>query len=332
MTDRRLRIAVTAGDPAGIGPEIVAKALRERRLQRLGDVVVFAEGQTFDAACMAAGVPALPRVDSAAAAPGAGGPAVLAPVDVEAVPADFELGRPSAWTGRVAATCVERAARAALAREVDAVVTAPLAKVALQAAGVEFPGHTEMLASLAGVDSVAMMFVAKELRLTLATIHVALADVPRLLTADSLLEKMRLTRDALLHHAGIPSPRLAVLGLNPHAGESGMFGREEIAVVGPAIQRARERGWRVDGPFPADAFFARQRRDFDGVLAMYHDQGLIPVKLLGGGQAVNVTLGLPFVRTSPDHGTAFDIAGRNVASAESLVAAAALAAEWSGGA
>jgi len=174
-----------------------------------------------------------------------------------------------------------------------------------------------------------MRFGAGDLRLTLATIHVALAEVPALVTPARILERIRLTRETLIARAGISEPAVAVLGLNPHAGERGMFGREEIARIEPAIQRAREKGWAVDGPFPADSFFARRGEGFDAVIAMYHDQGLIPVKILGEGRAVNVTLGLPFLRTSPDHGTAFDIAGQGVASADSLVAAAELAVRWS---
>jgi 4-hydroxythreonine-4-phosphate dehydrogenase len=327
----RARLAVTAGDPAGIGPEIVAKSIRDGRLPGCGPITVFAEAGTFDEACTAVGLDPLPRADASSAGPAdaAAAPAVLAPV--AAGPAgDFQPGRPSAWTGRVASASVEGAVQAVLTGRADAVVTAPLAKAALHAAGLQWPGHTEMLADLAGVSSVAMMFVAGDLRLTLATIHVALADVPRLVTADGLLEKIRLTRETLVSRVGLPEPKIALLGLNPHAGEAGMFGQEEIRTLEPAVQRARERGWLVEGPFPADSFFLRHLRDFDAVIAMYHDQGLVPVKLLGEGRAVNVTLGLPFLRTSPDHGTAFDIAGRGLASADSLVAAARLAAEWSG--
>lgn len=244
------------------------------------------------------------------------------------VPSDFALGRPSAYTGRVAADCVEKAARLALAHRVDAIVTAPLAKSALVAAGVSYPGHTEFLAALAGGVPVAMMFVAGPLRLALATIHVPLADVPRLATPERVLETIRLVREGLARYAGQPDPRVAVLGLNPHAGEGGLFGREEIERIGPAIETARARGWKVEGPFPADSFFFRRAKDFDAVIALYHDQGLIPVKLLSEGKAVNVTLGLPFLRTSVDHGTAFDLAGKGVADPDSLVAAARLAAEW----
>jgi 4-hydroxythreonine-4-phosphate dehydrogenase len=318
-------LAVTAGDPAGIGPEIVAKALAGGRLTGLGRIVVHAEPSLFDEACRAAGTAPLPRAGGAAAA---AAPAVLKPVTPAPVPADFAPGRPGAFTGAVAAACVREAAAAALAGAADAVVTAPLAKSALHAAGVPYPGHTEMLADLAGGVPVAMMFVAPELRVTLATIHVPLAEVPGRLTVDGILEKIRLTGETLRRRAGIAEPRIAVLGVNPHASEGGLFGDQEERILAPAIARARSAGWKVDGPFPADSFFLRQEGRHDAVLAMYHDQGLIPVKLLARGRSVNVTLGLPFLRTSVDHGTAFDIAGRGIASEESLLEAARLAAEW----
>lgn len=258
----------------------------------------------------------------------AGPDPVLFPVTPAPVPTTFTLGTPSAFTGRVAGACVEAAARLALAGHVDAVVTAPLAKSALKLAGIPFPGHTEYLASLAAAPSVAMMFVTGNLRLTLATIHIPLAEVPRHVTREKLLETYRLTREGLRRYLRMDEPRLAVLGLNPHAGEEGMFGNEEIDVVAPSIAEANAKGWNVAGPLPADSFFFRKAKEFDGVIALYHDQGLIPVKLLSQGRAVNVTLGLPFLRTSVDHGTAFDLAGKGVADAGSLVAAAELAASW----
>ena len=315
---------MTAGDPAGIGPEIVASALADGRLSNLGRIAVFAHADLFDDACRAADLAPLPR----GAADTDGPWPRLVDADAGAAPAGFCLGTPSAFSGGVAAACVRGAARATMARHFEAMVTAPLAKAALAAAGVPFPGHTEMLADLAGADAVAMMFVADELRVTLATIHVPLADVSERLTRDKLLTTIRLTRECLVERLRIAEPHIALLGLNPHAGEEGMFGNEEARTIVPALQIAQEKGWHVDGPFPADSFFFRRRGDFDAVIAMYHDQGLIPVKLLAHGKAVNVTLGLPFLRTSVDHGTAFEIAGKGVASDASLVEAARLAAEW----
>jgi len=324
VADRGPRLGVTAGDPAGIGPEICAKAIGDGRLPALGRVAVFAHAELFDEACVAAGVAPLPRGLADADGPWPR----LVPVEAGKAPDAFSAGTPSAFSGSVAAASVRAAAGAAMARQVDAVVTAPLAKAALAAAGVPYPGHTEMLADLAGVDTVAMMFVADELRVTLATIHVALAEVSTRLTRDKLVSAIRLTRDCLVQRLRVTDPRIALLGLNPHAGEEGMFGVEETRTILPAMQVAQEKGWSVDGPFPADSFFYRRRGEFDAVIAMYHDQGLIPVKLLSRGKAVNVTLGLPFLRTSVDHGTAFDIAGQGIASADSLVEAARLAAAW----
>jgi len=282
---------------------------------------LYTEPERFAQACEMLGV-GVPDDDDFRVVPVGGGTA----------PPDFEPGRPSAYTGRIAAASVANAARDALAGAVDAVVTAPLSKAALQLAGVSYPGHTEYLAALAGAESVAMMFVADRLRLTLATIHVPLADVPRAISSSGIETSVRLTRDALIRYVGIPEPRIAVLGVNPHAGEGGLFGDEEERILAPAMAALTARGWSVEGPFPADSFFLRRAPDFDAVIAMYHDQGLIPVKLLSQGRAVNVTLGLPFLRTSVDHGTAFDLAGTGRASADSFVEAVDLAAKWTLGA
>jgi 4-hydroxythreonine-4-phosphate dehydrogenase len=317
-----MRLGLTAGDPAGIGPEIVAAAIADGRLPALGNLVVYAEPTLFGATCRNVGLDPPPSDPGAAVS--------LAPVEVGPIPSDFAPGAPSRFTGAVAARSIEAAAHAALAGDVDAIVTAPISKTALSAAGVRHPGHTEMLAELAGVDRVAMMFVAGELRVTLATIHVALAKVSASLDRPGLESAILLTRECLEKRLGIGDPRIALLGVNPHASEGGRFGDEEDRILRPVLDAARGRGWRVEGPFPADSFFVRRREEFDAVVAMYHDQGLIPVKLLSAGRAVNVTLGLPFLRTSVDHGTAFDIAGRGLADAGSLVEAARLAANWAG--
>ena len=282
----RPRVAITAGDPAGIGPEIAAKAAADPRVR---------------AACE---------------------PVVYAPPDAAA----FPPGRLSAEAGRAAHDVIVRAANAAIAGEVDAIATAPVNKEAFRLAGLPWAGHTDLLAHLTGARDVAMMFHSDELRVVLATIHIPLADVPRALTADSLTRTIALTARELPKFDAA-TPRIAVCGLNPHAGEHGLFGREEESAIVPAIEACRARGVDVAGPFPADTIFVRARRgEFDVVVACYHDQGLIPVKLVAFGHAVNVTLGLPIVRTSVDHGTAFDIAGKGVADPESLVAAVLLAA------
>jgi 4-hydroxythreonine-4-phosphate dehydrogenase len=209
---------------------------------------------------------------------------------------------------------------------VDAIATAPINKEAFRLAGLPWSGHTDLLAHLTGSPHVAMMFYSDRLVVVLATVHVPLAEVPAALTRERVQTTIALTAEALARFTKVP-PRLAVAGLNPHAGEHGLFGSEEERVIEPAVAECRARGIDVSGPYPADTVFMRATRgEFDAVVACYHDQGLIPVKLLAFGQAVNVTIGLPIVRTSVDHGTAFDIAGRGIADPESMIAAVLLAA------
>jgi 4-hydroxythreonine-4-phosphate dehydrogenase len=305
-----MRLALTVGDPAGIGPEVVLRALAREDLPP-ADLVVYGPLSVLRERAARFG---LPPPD---------------PARVVDVPCDGEirLGATSPAAGRAAAETVLRAARDAIGGGVDAVVTAPLNKESLAAAGHHWPGHTEMLAEAAGVSDVAMLFVGGALRVALVTIHRSLRSVPEAVTAAEVERVARLLHREL-PRLGARSRRIAVCGLNPHAGESGLFGREEIEVIAPAVGRLRAEGLDVSGPFPADSLFARAARgEFDAVLAQYHDQGLIPVKLAAFGHAVNVTLGLPFVRTSVDHGTGFDIVERGVADEGSLVAAIRLAAD-----
>jgi len=281
------RVAITSGDPAGIGPEVAAKAAADARVLEVCEPLVY-------------GPP-----------PGAA----------------FVPGVLSADAGRAAYDIIGRAVDDAQRGVVQAIATAPVNKEAFRLAGLPWSGHTDLLAHLTGSSDVAMLFYSDALRVVLATVHIALADVPRALTAASLEATIALTARELPRF-GIARPRIAVAGLNPHAGEHGLFGREEDVAIRPAIAACRARGIEVSGPFPADTVFVRARRgDFDVVVACYHDQGLIPVKLVAFGQAVNVTLGLPIVRTSVDHGTAFDIAGKGVADPESMIAAVLLAAK-----
>jgi 4-hydroxythreonine-4-phosphate dehydrogenase len=280
-------IAITAGDPAGIGPEIARAAAADRRVLDVCEPIVYA---TPDAHRFAAGVL-------------------------------------SAEAGRAAYETIVRAVNDALKNEVQAVATAPVNKEAFRLAGLPWNGHTDLLAHLTGAAPVAMMFQSPALRVVLATVHIPLAEVPRALTRQVLESTIDLTARELPRY-GAASPRIAVAGLNPHAGEHGLFGHEEESALIPAIAASRGRGVNVSGPFPADTVFLRANRgEFDVVIACYHDQGLIPVKLLAFGEAVNVTLGLPIIRTSVDHGTAFDIAGKGVANAESMIAAVLLAAK-----
>jgi 4-hydroxythreonine-4-phosphate dehydrogenase len=301
MDERRPRVAVTMGDPRGIGPEIVAKVLSDPPLEAEYTVI-------GPAALMGdlAGVRKMPVGPGKEAVPAPG--RVLRGIEAE-------------LAGRYAVEAVERAVELALSGKVDAIVTAPAEKRALHLAGCRYPGHTEWLAALAGGVEVAMMLASDRLRVVLATTHLPLRRAIDTLTAERVVRAGRLTRDALRAWWGIQDPRLAVCALNPHAGEGGLFGEEDEKVLAPA---ARELG--AAGPLPADTVFVRALRgEFDAVIAPYHDVGMTAIKVASFGKAVNVTLGLPFVRTAPDHGTAFDIAGRNLADAGSMREAVSLA-------
>jgi 4-hydroxythreonine-4-phosphate dehydrogenase len=309
-------IAISLGDPAGIGPEVVARALAARP-----ELAVRVYGD--------AGVLARAAARAGVAPPGA---SRLHPVTTLG-PDEVAPGRPNDASGRAQLAFLQAATDAVLAGDALALVTAPISKEWIARAGFAFPGHTEYLAARAGVTEFAMMLAGPKLRVVVATTHIALRDVPTALTALGIASIIKLTAEALARWFRIAEPRVAVAGLNPHAGEAGRFGDEEERLVGPALALARARleasGVKatVTGPHVPDVVF-RQAADgaFDGVVALYHDQGLIPVKLLHFDEAVNVTLGLPFVRTSPDHGTAFDIAGQGVARPDSFLAALDLAA------
>ena len=300
------RLGLTAGDPAGIGPEIVLKALAADALPAAEYVVYGTRAALVD------------RMERFGLRPLEASGAYLEDVgDFGEAP----LGRVSAAAGRAAAAAVLRAARDACAGRVDGLVTAPLNKASLNAAGHPWPGHTELLAETAGTPDVAMMFVGGGLRVVLLTIHQALRTVPDSVSAPEVRRVVSLVHRELPRY-GASSRRIALCGLNPHAGEGCLFGREERDVLDPAVAALREEGIDVSGPYPADTLFVRaQRGEFDAVVAAYHDQGLIPVKLAAFGHAVNVTLGLPFVRTSVDHGTGFDIVEKGMADPTSLIEA-----------
>jgi 4-hydroxythreonine-4-phosphate dehydrogenase len=280
------RIAITVGDPSGIGPEIARKAAADARVLDVCD------------------------------------PLVYGPSDLDA----YLPGIVSAEAGRAAYESLCAAVADARTGVVDALATAPVSKLAFARAGLPWKGHTDLLAHLTGSRRVAMMFWSDPLKVVLASVHVPLAEVPAALTRQALDDVITLAASELPRF-GMPRPRLALAGLNPHAGEEGVLGSEEQRILRPAVEAARDRGVDIAGPYPADTVFVRATRgEFDAVIACYHDQGLIPVKLLAFGQAVNVTLGLPIVRTSVDHGTAFDIAGQDKADPSSMIEAALLAA------
>ncbi|BDT66185.1 D-threonate 4-phosphate dehydrogenase [Comamonadaceae bacterium OS-1] len=339
-------IAITLGDPAGIGPETIAKAFRDAPEATQGCCVAGDVGTMRRASALVSGPgrPALPVALIASLEELASVPPQCIPVlQITELLTPIPFAQVSALAGKVAADCVLWASRAALRGELAALVTAPLHKEALAAAGLPYPGHTELLqfeaAAYLGQPlqdvPVRMMLANDELRTVLVSIHLSLRQAIEAVSFDNVLQTLRITHRAVGAALG-RAPRIGVAGLNPHAGEGGLFGCEEIDTIIPALQAARAEGLDVHGPFAPDTVFMRARAkngqpgEFDVVVAMYHDQGLIPVKYLGVEQGVNVTLGLPLVRTSPDHGTAFDIAGTGVADASSLIAALRMARRLSG--
>lgn len=340
-------LLITMGDAAGIGPEIIAKAFRDSPAEMTGCVVVGDVAIMRRAAALTAAPLALPvaQLESLAEAPSVP-PHCIAVLQKCELPATVPYGCVSALAGQAAADCIVWAARVVLAGEAAAMVTAPIHKEALAAAGgwaAGFPGHTEMLQAEAAAFlgkpvsevPVRMMLANDELKTVLVSIHMSLRKGIEAVTFENVLQTLRITHQALSASLG-RTPRIAVAGLNPHAGEGGLFGSEEQTLIAPAIAEARAEGMDVSGPFAPDTVFMRARHapgkpgEFDVVVAMYHDQGLIPVKYLGVEQGVNVTLGLPLVRTSPDHGTAFDIAGTGRADASSLIAAIRMARKLAG--
>lgn len=310
-----MRIAVSIGDPNGIGPEVILKALGNEQLREgCRPVVVGSRGV----------------LEHYAARLGLGDG--LDRLDVEDVPEGqgfrVEEGRVSAAAGALAMAAVSRACALCSAGAAGAMVTAPISKAAIHLAGYPFPGHTEFLAERLGAERVVMLMAAADLRVALLTTHIPLREVSARVTPGAVLDTITTLHDGLRDDFGVERPRLALLAVNPHAGEGGVIGDEELETLAPALRLARERGMAVSGPHAADAFFGRHRyRAHDAVLACYHDQGLVPFKLLAMGRGVNVTLGLPVVRTSPDHGTAFEIAGRGIADPSSLTRAVMLAAQ-----
>jgi 4-hydroxythreonine-4-phosphate dehydrogenase len=329
-------LALTMGDACGIGPEIIAKACRDGAAE--GCVVVGDPAVLRRAAAATGGLLAVAELDAVGDLPAVPPRCipVLRPPGLPAALIEAGVGRVDARAGAAAARCIEHAVELVRGGAVAGIVTAPIHKEALAAAGIGFPGHTEMLQALASPGgtppAVRMMLANQELRCVLVTIHVALRAAIDAVTYDAVLETLRITQRSAAAW-GVPKPRIGVAGLNPHAGEGGLFGDEEIRVIAPAIAAARAEGIDASGPYAPDTVFMRARHapghpgEFDVVVAMTHDHGLIPVKYLGVEQGVNVTLGLPFVRTSPDHGTAFDIAGSGRADPASLVAAIRMARE-----
>lgn len=319
-------IAITMGCPVGIGPEIIVKLLGYGSFFKNVRPVVFGDTAVLEwcARELAMNINLATWDPSKPQPPDALEVFSLTQLD----PDDLRWGQPSSTTGRAMGHYIEEAVLQTRAGGFAAMVTCPITKSALQAAGHPFPGHTEMLAHLCDCHDYAMMMAADDLKVTLVTMHTGLRNVPELITYSAVFRMIQLTHQALCTDFGLIEPRIAVSGLNPHAGENGLFGEEEQRVIAPAIEEAKARGWQVSGPFPPDTVFLKALQgDYDAVVCMYHDQGLIPFKLLHFMDGVNVTLGLPIIRTSVDHGTAYDIAGQGLASPESLAAAVRMAAE-----
>jgi len=320
-------IAITMGDAAGIGPEIVMKALGSPQVRAMCNPLVIGDAARLRHAGQI--------VASALTVESLGQPREaryradqVDCIDLQLIPADLPFGRTSAVAGEAAYRFIERAVRIVEQGDAQAICTAPLSKEALHAAGHKYPGHTELLAALTHTSEVSMMLVAPKLRVIHVTTHIGLLDAIDRIDA-ALVERVIGRAHETLVHAGIANPRIGVCGINPHAGENGLFGRgEEAEKIAPAVAATRARGWDVTGPLPADTlFFLAARGDYDIVVAMYHDQGHGPIKVLGLESGVNITVGLPVVRTSVDHGTAFDIAGQDRADPRPMAAAIRMAAE-----
>jgi len=318
---RRPRLVLTMGDPAGVGPEVALKVLADTSVSRDCDLTIAADPAVLGQWARELSVPL---------------PASVLDIGVSA--GAVAAGRPTDDGARAALASIEAAARLCMSGGADAMVTAPVSKAAIAASGTAFPGHTEFLAGLTGAAGFVMTFVQGERRVALTTTHLPLSEVPAALTVELVAGKLEILASGLESWLGVRSPRIAVTGLNPHAGEDGRFGDEEERVIAPAVARARDTGIDASGPYPADSIFVGHgdRNSggpgslYDAILAMYHDQGTIAAKLWGFGQCVNLTLGLPMVRTSVDHGTAFGIAGRGEADPGSMIAAVRLAAGIAG--
>ena len=330
-SSRPALIGITMGCPVGIGPEIILRFVAEKKgFGRFFPIVI------GDIDLLSRCAKEM-RVDIEIVPWRPGGPVNLEKLQV-IVPEASEgyslhaenlyWGKPDKETAHAAAAYITKAVQLIGQGEVDAMVTCPIAKYAMQLAGYKFPGHTEMLASLCNTKNYGMMMAGKRLRVSLVTIHTPLAKVPDQLSQDEIIRVINLTGETILKDFGIPKPRIAVAGLNPHSGEAGLFGGEENQIIEPAVLAAVSKKWEVSGPLPPDTVFKKAMdNNYDAVVAMYHDQGLIPFKLVHFEDGVNLTMGLPIIRTSVDHGTAYDIAGKGLASASSLEASFAMAAE-----
>ena len=328
-------IGITMGDPSGIGPEIIIRALSGQKMNRFCRPVVLGDLKVLSSAilkspfkdCRKMEIRVISSPDEAEARAGIIDLIPVSNLKEEA----FEPGRPNLEGGEAMVQYILRAVDMARKGEIDAMATCPISKILMQQSGYRFEGHTQLISDLTGTPEYVMMLAGERLRVVLVTIHCGLREVPHLLTSEMIRKTIRITIKAFEEDFGMTNPRLAVAALNPHGGESCLFGSEEKDIIIPAVEVAKKEGFHVEGPFPADTLFHRAASgEYEAVVCMYHDQGLIPLKLLHFSDAVNVTLGLPIIRTSVDHGTAYDIAGAGKADPSSLCAAIKMAAEMAG--
>ncbi len=321
-------LAITMGDAGGIGPEIIVKVLMKREVYDFCKPLVVGDSKVFQRAIRIIGanklrVNPVHTVEKACFKHG-----FMDVLDLENLnPEQLVYGEPSSVAGKAAVECILKAIELIGRGEADALVTAPISKESIQMAGYMYPGHTELLANLTGAKRYAMMLIAGKLRVTHVTTHVALREIFKFIRRDIILDKIELTNEFLKGNLGIRDPRIAVAGINPHAGEKGLFGDEEIKEIKPAVEEAYARGINCSGPWPPDTVFLRTLEgEFDATVAMYHDQGHIAVKMIGLREGINVTIGLPLIRTSPDHGTAWDKAGKGTADPSAMFNAVKMAA------
>ena len=323
-------IGITMGDPTGIGPEIIVKALSIKEPFQTCRPIVFGDREVLSRAIQMENLSATLEVIDKIPEEGYLPEKIFLLPQSQLEIASLRFGQPDRACGEAMVKYIEEVVKWARSGKLDAITTCPINKQAMNSAGYPFVGHTELLAHLVGASSVAMMFLGSKWKIVLVTTHVPLKDVSKWVTANRILSTLRLTDEGMKKYFGIPHPKIAVLGLNPHCGEEGLLGEEEKSEILPAITEARFLGMDVEGPFPADSFFDLSRHTtFDVVVSMYHDQGLIPIKLYDFKGAVNFTLGLPFIRTSVDHGTAYDIAGKGLADPTNLIKAILTAANLS---
>lgn len=317
------------GDPCGIGPEIIVKSLKSPSIKTLAKYVIIGNKGVFDQTAKALKMPVkYTTISHISEIENADIPIALLSSDNNFTPSLMKQKKATAAGGELSVQCVIKGINFAMSGHIDSLVTAPICKEAIHMAGYGYPGHTEMLHTFSGVERVVMLMAGGKLRVAFATTHIAIKDVPQSITPEGILGTITICNDGLTQFFGLKKPRIAVCGLNPHAGEEGIFGAEEREIIIPAIEKARKRGISCDGPVSADTVFYKALKGaYDVVVAIYHDQGAIPLKLHAFETGVNITLGIPFVRTSPDHGTAYDIAGKGIADPRSMMEAIKTAAK-----